>query len=115
MDFVDSGTTVRLVASGDTQRRVPGLLKLPASGTLTSGFSGALIPSAAVDAYMASGGSMPLLLRTRVGVRGQQITWTTRAEGAAAVVDLDVPQPLAQAMLQLLLSRSVDLEASDEP
>jgi hypothetical protein len=115
VDFVDSGTTVRLVASGDTQRRVPALLKLPASGTLTSGFSGAFDPSAAVDAYMASGGSMPLPLRTRVGVRGQQITWTTRAEGAAAVVDLDVPKPLAQAMLQLLLSRSVDLEASDQP
>lgn len=115
VDFVDSGTTVRLVASGDTQRRVPALLKLPASGTLTSGFSGAFDPSAAVDAYVASGGSMPLPLRTRVGVRGQQITWTTRAEGAAAVVDLDIPKPLAQAIVQLVGSRAVDLEASDQP
>ncbi|WP_157232213.1 hypothetical protein [Hyalangium minutum] len=115
VDFVDSGTTVRLVASGDTQRRVPGLLKLPASGTLTSGFSGSFDPSAAVDAYVASGGSMPLPLRTRVGVRGQQVTWTTRAEGAAAVVDLDIPKPLAQAIVQLVGSRAVDLEASDQP
>jgi len=50
-----------------------------------------------------------------VNLRGQQITWTTRAEGATAVVDFDVPKPLAQALVQLLGSRTVDLEASDEP
>jgi len=115
LDFVDSGNTVRIVAAGDTQRRIAPLLKLPESGTLTSGFSGAFDPSAAVDAYMASGGSLPLPLRARVSLRGQQITWTTRAEGPAAVVDFDVPKPLAQAVIQLLGNRTVDLEASDQP
>ena len=115
IDFVDSDSTVRIVVSADTQRRLPALLKLPANGTLTSGFSGTFDPSAAVDAYVASGGHLPLPLRARVGLRGQQITWTTRAEGTAAVVDFEVPKPLAQAFLQLLGSRTVDLEASDQP
>jgi hypothetical protein len=91
---------------------MPPLLKLPDDGTLTSGFSGAFDPSAAVDAYLASGGYLPLPLRTREGLRGQLITWTTSAEGPAAVVDFDVPTPLAQAFLQLLGNRTVDLEAA---
>jgi hypothetical protein len=115
VDFVDSGSTVRIVVAEDTQRRLPALLKLPVSGTITSGFSGTFDPSAAVDAFVASGGSMPLPLRTRVGLRGQQITWTTHAEGAAAVVDFDVPKPLARSIFQLVGSRAVDLEASDHP
>jgi hypothetical protein len=115
VDLVESGTTVRIVASADTQRRLPALLKLPADGTLTSGFSGAFDPSAAVDAYLASGGHLPLPLSMRANLRGQLITWTTHAEGSAAAVDFDVPKPLARAVAQLLGNRVVDLEASDDP
>ncbi|HZH75782.1 MAG TPA: hypothetical protein VEY88_07100, partial [Archangium sp.] len=113
IDFVDSGTSVRIVGSASNQRRLPALLKLSAEGSLTSGFSGAFDPSAAVDAYLASGGHMALPLRMRANVRGQLITWTTHAEGSAAAVDFDVPKPLAQAFLQLLGNRAVDLEAED--
>jgi hypothetical protein len=113
LDFVDTGSSVRIVGSASNQRRIPALLKLSAEGSLTSGFSGAFDPSAAVDAYLASGGHMALPLRMRASVRGQLITWTTHAEGSAAAVDFDVPKPLAQAFLQLLGTRAVDLEAED--
>lgn len=118
VDFVESGTTVRIVASADTQRRIPALLKLPADGTLTSGFSGAFDPSAAVDAYVASGEHLPLPLSMRASLRGQLITWATHAEGPAAAVDFDVPKPLARAFLQLMGNRVVDMEeaeAADDP
>lgn len=113
LDFVDSGTSVRIVGSSSNQRRLPALLKLPAEGSITSGFSGAFDPGAAVDAYLASGGHMALPLRMRASVRGQLITWTTRVEGTAAAVDFDIPKPLAQAFVQLLGTRAVDLEAED--
>ncbi len=115
LDFVESGTTVRILAAADNKRRLAALLKLPDDGTLSSGFSGMFDPHAAVDAYLATGGHFPfpLRMRTREGLRGQLITWTTRAEGTAAVVDFDVPKPLAQAILQLLETRAFEADASE--
>jgi hypothetical protein len=113
LDFVDSETTVRIVAASDTRRRLPDLIKAPADGTLTSGFSGALDVNAMVDAMIASGTRLPLPLRSRESLRGQLITWTTTAEGRAATVDFDVPKPLVQAFLQLAGSRPFEMEASE--
>ena len=115
LDFVESGTTVRILAAADNKRRLSALLKLPDDGTLSSGFSSMFDPQAAVDAYLATGGHFPfpLRMRTREGLRGQRITWTTRAEGPAAVVDFDVPKPLAQAILQLMETRAFEADASE--
>lgn len=113
LDFVDSETTVRIVAASDTRRRLPELVKAPADGTLTSGFSGALDVNAMVDAMIASGTRLPLPLRSRESLRGQLITWTTTAEGKAATVDFDVPKPLVQAFFQLAGSRPFEVEAED--
>lgn len=103
LDIAESGTTVRIVAAADTQRRLPTLLELPDEGTLTSGFSGSFDPSAAAKAYIAEGKYLPLALsHWPDGASGKLITWSTRAEGQAAVVDLDVPKPVAQVLLQFL-------------
>jgi hypothetical protein len=113
IDFAEAGTTVRMVIANDTVRRVPGLLKLPASGTLTSSFSGEFDPITSVDAYIASGGRLPLPLGYKPeSLRGQLITWTTHAAGEAAVVDLNVPKPLARSFIQLLGNRSYEMNTS---
>jgi hypothetical protein len=112
LDFAESGTTVRIVAAADPKRRLPALLKVPAGGTISSGFSGEFDPNAAVDAYLAAGGHLPFPLRYRPeSLRGQLITWSTRAEGEAAAVDFDVPKPLAQAFLQILGSSPFEVDA----
>lgn len=113
LDFVDSETTVRIVAASDSRRRLSDLIKAPADGTLTSAFSGALDVNAMVDAMIASGTRLPLPLRTRENLRGQLITWTTTAEGKAATVDFDVPKSLVRAFLQLAGSRPFEMEASE--
>jgi hypothetical protein len=115
IDFAESGTTVRIVAASDNKRRLPALLELPDDGTLSSCFSGEFDTNAAVDAYLATGGHLPfpLRLRTRESLRGQLISWSTRAEGTAAVVDIDVPKPLARAFLQLMESRAFEVDASE--
>jgi hypothetical protein len=104
VDFAESGTTVRIVVSFDGKRRLPALLKLPDEGTLSSSFSGMLNPNAAVDAYLEKGEILPFPLRlsTREKLRGQLITWNTRAEGTAAVVDIDVPKPLVQTVFEMM-------------
>lgn len=102
LDFAETDTTVRMVIAQDTRRRLPALFKAPEEGSLSSAFSGMFDPNAAVDAYLAEGKLLPfpLRLRAREDLRGQRITWTTHAEGSAAVVDVDVPKPLAQTFLQ---------------
>jgi hypothetical protein len=115
VDFAEWGTTVRIVIAADGKRRLPGLLKLPDEGPLSSGFSGRFDPYAAMDAYLATGKILPFpfRLRTREALHGQHITWNTHAEGTAAAVDFDVPKPLVQAVFQILESRAANANASE--
>lgn len=103
MDIAESGTTVRIVTAADTQRRLPEVLELPEEGTFSAGFSGAIDASAAAKAYVAGGGYLPVSLSYWPdSASGQLITWTTRAEGETAVVDVDFPKPVVQVLLQHL-------------
>jgi len=113
LDIAESGTTVRIVTAADTQRRLPDLLELSDEGTLSAGFSGAIDASAAAKSYLAGGGDLPPPLRYwPASASGQLITWTTRAEGETAVVDVDLPKPVVHVLLQYLGDSTFGMRSS---
>lgn len=104
LDFADSGTTVRLVIAQDSRRHLPALLNAPASGSVSSTFSGRVEPGALLAAFPSLRSKLPPTLALAAtlddDLRGQVISWETRPEGTAAVVDFQVPKLLIHSFFQ---------------
>ncbi|MBZ4420942.1 hypothetical protein [Myxococcus sp. RHSTA-1-4] len=101
LDFVDSGTMVRITVAQDKERHLPALLNAPSEGSIASIFSGSVDTGALLAAFPeARKGLPPALALTLDSLRGQLISWNTRPEGKAAVMELEVPKQLIQAVFR---------------
>jgi hypothetical protein len=96
IDFVDTGTTVRLVVANDARRRLPDVLALPAEGTISTLCTGTVDPGAALFAFADA--LPPSVARAMAAPLSREgsINWSSRSVGKAAVVDLSVTKSLAR-------------------
>jgi hypothetical protein len=107
VDFIDTGTTVRIVAAADEEKRIPALLQLPAAGTIVSVCAGSLDAGLMATTFRDNPDS-PLATMPKAqadalvqAFQGQNITWNTTGQGKSVIVDLNVPEQLVKSLMAI--------------